>query len=191
MAKHGNLNLLGISGSLRKESFNTALLKAAQELAPDGITITLRTLHDIPLYNEDIRQQGFPDSVVTLRREIAEADGLLIATPEYNFSIPGVLKNAIDWASRPPDRPLDGKPVAIMGASPGRLGTVRSQMHLRQCLSLLNMLVLNRPEVLVAHAPSLFDEDLRLTDEQSREFVAQLLQGFADWIAVTRPKVRA
>ena len=175
------INVLGISGSLRKDSFNTATLRAAQELTPDGMNIRIKTLEDIPVYNEDLRAQGYPAPVQTLRSEIADADAVLIATPEYNYSIPGVLKNAIDWASRPPEQPFDGKPIAIMGASPGRVGTARAQYHLRQCFVFMNGLVLNRPEVMVAGASSLFDASGRLTDEATREHVAKLLEALAGW----------
>src|SRR5437660_4905537 len=113
--------VLGISGSLRKSSFNTALLRAAQGLAPEGLTITLADIHAIPVYDEDVRTQGFPDAVAKLREAIAAADALLFATPEYNYSVSGVLKNAIDWASRPPSQPFAGKPMSIIGAS-GRMG---------------------------------------------------------------------
>jgi len=126
------VHVLGISGSLRKASYNTALLRPASELLPRGMTLEVFDLSSIPLYNDDVRALGFPKPVQEFRSRIAAADALLIATPEYNFSIPGVLKNAIDWASRPPDPPLDGKPLAIMGASTGNFGTVRAQMHLRQ-----------------------------------------------------------
>ena len=135
----------------------------------------------IPVYNEDVRAAGIPAPVQALREEIAAADAVLIATPEYNYSVPGVLKNAIDWASRPPDQPFERKPVAIMGASPGRLGTARAQYHLRQCFVFLDSLVLNRPEVMVAGARNLFDDDGRLTDEPTREFIAKLLVALSDW----------
>ena len=176
------LDVLGISGSLRKASFNTAALHAARDLAPDGMRIRIRTLEDIPVYNEDVRAQGYPEPVQALRDEIAAADALLIVTPEYNYSVPGVLKNAIDWASRPPDQPFDGKPIAIMGASPGRLGTARAQYHLRQCFVALNGLVLNRPEVMVAGASTIFDESGRLTDEATREHIARQLEALRAWV---------
>lgn len=181
MTDNTHLEVLGISGSLRKDSFNTATLRAAQELAPNDMHIRIRTLEDIPVYNEDVRAAGIPAPVQALRDEIAAADAVLIATPEYNYSVPGVLKNAIDWASRPPDQPFERKPVAIMGASPGRLGTARAQYHLRQCFIFLDSLVLNRPEVMVAGARSLFDDEGRLTDESTREFIAKLLVALSDW----------
>jgi len=180
MQRRAELTILGISGSLRRESLNTRALAAAREEAPEGVRIEPFDLAPIPLYDEDVRQQGLPDSVQALRRGIAEADGLLIATPEYNYSIPGVLKNAIDWASRPPDQPFNGKPIAIMGASPGRFGTARSQYHLRQVFVALNGLVLNKPEVMMAGANNLFDDDGRLTDDDTRGFVRKLVEALAE-----------
>ena len=171
--------VLGISGSLRAGSLNTALLRTAQEVAPDGVAIEIADLGDVPIYNEDVRQQGLPDSVVRLREGIVAADALLIATPEYNYSIPGVLKNAIDWASRPPDQPFDGKPVALMGTSPGRLGTARAQYHLRQCFVFLNAPVLNKPELMIGDAGTVFDDTGRMIDEANRGRVAKLLEALA------------
>jgi chromate reductase len=137
----------------------------------------------IPLYNADVQVQGFPEPVVAFKEAIRRADALLLATPEYNHSIPGVLKNAIDWASRPADEsPLDGKPVAIVGASTGRMGTVRAQMHLRQVCVYTNMLAVNKPQVLVMRAREKFDKDGRLVDETSRRFLRELLEALAEWI---------
>ena len=175
------IHVLGTSGSLRKSSYNTALLTAASELLPEGVTLETFDLSLIPLYNEDVRSLGYPKAVKEFRDRIAAADALLIATPEYNYSIPGVLKNAIDWASRPPDSPLDGKPVAIMGASTGSFGTVRAQMHLRQVCVGCNMLPLNDPEVLVMRAQEKFDASGRLADETTRRIIRDLLVGLADW----------
>jgi chromate reductase len=175
------VHVLGFAGSLRKASFNAGLLRAARELLPDGMTIESFDLSDIPLYNGDVEALGFPEPVQRFRERIAAADALLIATPEYNYSIPGVLKNAIDWASRPPDQPMNGKPVALMGASPGMLGTARSQYHLRQVCVFLNMHPLNKPEVLVAKAHERFDAEVRLTDESTRQLVRKLLESLADW----------
>lgn len=180
------IQLLGISGSLRKDSFNSALLRAAQELAPDGMTIEIADLSEIPLYNEDIRAKGYPEPVQALRGRIRDADAVLIATPEYNYSIPGVLKNAIDWASRPPEQPFDGKLVGIMGASPGRIGTARAQYHLRQCFVFLNSTVLNKPEVMVGGAAQVFKEG-NLTDDATRGFVSDILKALAE--AVSRQRL--
>ena len=175
------LNVLGISGSLRRGSFNTAILKAAQRLAPADLTIEIFDLAPIPLYNEDLRAKGLPPAVVDLRARIAAADALLIATPEYNYSIPGVLKNAVDWASRPPDQPFEGKPLAVMGASPGRLGTARAQYHLRQAFIYLNALVLNQPEVMIAGANNLIGKDGKLSDDATGQYIAKLLDALAEW----------
>jgi len=189
MSDGGTVRVLGISGSLRRGSFNTAALRAVQELAPAGMTIETFDIAPIPLYNEDVRQQGFPSPVEELRRRIKQADGFLIATPEYNYSIPGVLKNAIDWASRPPEQPFDGKPIAIMGASPGSLGSARAQYHLRQCFLFLNAHLLNRPEVMITQAQTKFDADGKLTDQTTRDFIAALLASFKAWILRMRSAV--
>jgi chromate reductase len=172
---------LGISGSLRKGSYNTAALRAAAELLPDQMTLDVADIAQFPLYNEDVRQAGFPAPVQKLRDQILAADALLFVTPEYNYSVPGVLKNAIDWASRPPNQPFDGKPVGIMGVTPSLWGTTRAQYHLRQSCVYLNMLPLNKPEVLVAGAMSKFDAELRLTDKTTRDLIAQLLVALRDW----------
>ncbi len=174
--------VLGISGSLRKGSYNSAALRAAIGLAPDGMTIEAFDLAGIPLYDEDVRQQGLPPRVEAFREAIRAADGLLIATPEYNYSIPGVLKNAIDWASRPPDQPFAHKPIAIMGASPSGFGTARAQYHLRQCFVFLDAWLLQRPEVMIPAAGSKFDEHGNLTDEQTAGFVRDFLAAFDGWI---------
>jgi chromate reductase, NAD(P)H dehydrogenase (quinone) len=174
--------ILGLSGSLRAGSYNTALLRAAVESVPTGSQIEIGRIDDFPPYNEDVRQSGFPPPAQRLRAQIAAADALLIVTPEYNYSIPGVLKNAIDWASRPPDQPFNQKPVAIMGASPGMLGSARAQYHLRQCFVYLNSYVLNQPEVMVARAHERFDAAGKLTDETTRKLVAQQLQALIEFI---------
>ncbi len=172
------IEVLGISGSLRAKSYNTMLLRAAMELAPQGMLIRAASI-DLPLYNEDVRELGYPPPAALLRSQIAAADAVLIATPEYNFSVPGVLKNAIDWVSRPPDQPFNGKPVAIMGASTGRFGTVRAQNHLRQSLLALNANVLGKPAVMVGGAASVFDDSGQLTDVSTRDHVARLLEALA------------
>jgi chromate reductase, NAD(P)H dehydrogenase (quinone) len=175
------IHVLGISGSLRKGSFNTALLHAAIELAPEGMEIEIFDLAPIPLYNADIQAQGDPAAVHLFKQKIASASALLIATPEYNYSIPGVLKNAIDWASRPAkESPLNGKPLAMMGAG-GRMGTVRAQLHLRQVALFTNMLPLNRPEVLVQFADQKFDFNGRLLDEVTRQSITDLLVALLAW----------
>jgi chromate reductase len=175
MSDAGTLQILGISGSLRRGSYNSAALRAAQELAPRDMRIDSADIVSIPLYNEDVKQQGFPPPVEELRRRVKEADGVLLVTPEYNYSIP-----------RPPEQPFDGKPVAIMGASPSALGTGRAQYHLRQCFVFLNGLVLNRPEVMIAQAQNKFDAEGKLTDQTTRDFVATMLTAFAAWVRRVR-----
>ncbi len=174
------MRILGVAGSLRKASYNRAALRAAAELLPADTTLEIFDLDGIPPFSEDIERTP-PSRVVELKAKIREADAILIVTPEYNYSVPGVLKNAIDWASRPPEPPFDGQPVAIMGASPGALGTARAQYHLRQMFIFLNGMVLNKPEVMIANASQRFDEQGRLTDEKTREFVRGLLVGLKDW----------
>ena len=181
MADGTTLRVLGMSGSLRKASWNSAALRAAQELAPEGMTIDIFDLSEIPIYNDDVRAVGYPPSVQRFRDQIAAADALLFATPEYNYSMSGVLKNAIDWGSRPPDQPFNDKPAAIMGASPGTTGTARAQYHLRQSCVFLNMHLVNKPEVLIGGAAAKFDAQLRLTDETTRGFIRDLLIALAAW----------
>jgi len=180
------VEVLGIGGSLREGSYNRALLRAAQGLAPNEMQIRIfdnDTLAAIPLFNEDVRQRGEPQAVQTLKQEIRQADALLFAIPEYNHSISGVLKNAIDWASRPANEsPLDGKPVALMGASTGISGTIRAQMHFRQVCVFTNMLPLNKPQVFVANAVEKFDSNGNLMDEDARKFVGGLMQALLAWI---------
>jgi chromate reductase len=179
--------IVALAGSLRRRSFNRALIRAAQELAPDGMTIEPIELAGLPFYNADVESEGDPPSVAELKASIRTADGLLIATPEYNDGIPGVLTTAIDWGSRLPGRaPLTGKPVALMGASPSQIGTARAQLHLRQLLSHVQARILPPPELLVASAHERFDADLRLTHEGTRRVMAQLLQRFSRWIARER-----
>jgi chromate reductase len=186
MVETDRMTVLGIAGSLRAGSFNKALLRAAVELAPAGMTIEIFDIAPIPLYNADVEAVGFPPSVREFRKRIAAADALLIATPEYNYSFPGVLKNAIDWASRPPERPMTEKPVAIMGASDGGFGTVRGQLHLRQLFVTLNMRPIQKPEVLVSHVDEKVDASGRLTDEKTRESIEKLLAALAGWVAQLR-----
>lgn len=173
---------VGLSGSLRKASFNTGLLRAAQELAPNDMSIEIASIAELPIYNEDLRMDiDFPDAVLKLRASITEADAVLIATPEYNYSVPGALKNALDWVSRGNTQPFDGKAVAIMGAAASTLGTSRAQYHLRQILVFLNAHPLNRPEVFVARANERF-ENGRLTDEATRTLIADQLVALKAWV---------
>jgi len=177
------LVVCGIAGSLRKASYNRALLRVAQELAPSDMEIRIfERIGEIPHYNEDIEKQGDPEPVQALKHAIGEADALLIATPEYNQGVPGVLKNAIDWASRPARRSvLAKKPTAIFGASPASTGSARAQSQLRQDLVFSDVPVLVQPEILVYRAQEKFDAELRLTDEKTREYVGKLLEALADW----------
>jgi len=175
------LTILGIAGSLRKASYNRGALAAAQQLAPADARIETFDLNGIPPFNQD-EESPAPDKVVQFKARIRAADAILFATPEYNYSIPGVLKNAIDWASRPyGDSAWDGKLVAIMGASPGMLGTARAQYHLRQTFVFLNMYPLNKPEVMIANASKRFDEQGNLTDEDTREHIRKLIQSLVTW----------
>lgn len=175
------VRILGIPGSLRKESFNRATLRAATELAPDGATVEVFELDGIPGFNQD-DEQNPPAKVVELKQRIRESDAILFVTPEYNYSVPGVLKNAIDWASRPyGDSAWSGKPVAIMGASVGTMGTARAQYHLRQMFVFLNMFPVNQPEVMIGNAAERFDVTGNLTHDATKEFIRQLLQNLVDW----------
>lgn len=171
-----SVRILGICGSLRKDSFNHMALRAAGELLPEGATLETVGIGDLPHYDNDVFQAGLPASVERFRAAIRDADAILIASPEYNHSVPGVLKNAMDWASRPPEQPFNGKPGAIMGATTGMTGTARMQAHLRQICACLNMHLVNKPEVMIPAAASKFDAEGRLTDEKTRDAIAGLMQ---------------
>ena len=175
------VRILGVAGSLRNESYNRAALRAATELVPEGATIETFELDGIPGFNQD-DEQNPPAKVTELKKRIREADAILIVTPEYNYSIPGVLKNAIDWASRPyGDSAWNGKPAAIMGASVGTIGTARAQYHLRQMMVFLNMFPINQPEVMIGNASERFDPEGNLTHDATKEFIRQLLQNLVEW----------
>jgi len=175
------VRILGIAGSLRRESYNRAALRAAIELVPEGASIETFELDGIPGFNQD-EEQNPPAKVTELKKRIREADAILIVTPEYNYSIPGVLKNAIDWASRPyGDNAWNGKPAAIMGASVGTIGTARAQYHLRQMMVFLNMFPVNQPEVMIGNAAKRFDAQGKLTDDATKDFIRQLLQSLMEW----------
>ncbi|MCX7122923.1 MAG: NAD(P)H-dependent oxidoreductase [Gammaproteobacteria bacterium] len=177
------LKIIGISGSLRKTSYNTALLKAAAALMPTGIEFEIAEIGEIPLYNGDLELNHFPESVQILREKIRASNGLLIATPEYNYSMSGVLKNTIDWLSRPSTDPvLFDKPLAIIGASMGMMGSARAQYHLRQSAVFLNMHVLNKPELFVNAVHTKFNEQLELTDLPTQDVLKQVLESFQKWI---------
>jgi chromate reductase len=175
------LRILAFAGSLRRGSYNKALVRAAVELAPENMAIEVYDLEGIPPFNQEFESDP-PQLVKEFKEKIKNADALLIATPEYNYSVSGVLKNAIDCASRPKaGNPLDGKPVAIMSASVGKLGGARAQYHLRQTFVFLNMQPVNRPEVMLSDAAHNIDADGNLTNEQTRQLIRQLLEALAAW----------
>jgi chromate reductase len=175
------INILGFAGSLRKNSYNKGLLRAAASLVPKEATLEIFDLEGIPPFNQDFERQP-PDKIKEFKAKIRAADALLIATPEYNYSIPGVLKNAIDWASRPyGDNAFEDKPVAMMSASIGMLGGARAQYHLRQVFVTLYMHALSWPELMVTYAQEKFDENGNLTDEKTKTKVKELLENLVDW----------
>lgn len=178
----GELTIFGISGSLRRGSYNAAVLRAARDLAPSGVDFDIfERLGEIPPFNEDTEDSP-ADAVVDLKRRIQRADAVVIATPEYNFSVPGVLKNAIDCASRPyGDNSWAGKPVAVMGASIGMLGSARAQYHLRQMFVFLDMHPVNQPEVIIPMAADRIDDQGNLADEASRKFIGELMENLVAW----------
>lgn len=179
--------LIGLSGSLRQGSFNTALLRAAAGLMPTGSELQVRTIRGIPLYDADLESaEGIPQAVTDLKEAIAAADGLLLATPEYNNSIPGVMKNAIDWLTRPPTdikRVFGNKAVALLGATPGGFGTILSQNEWLPVLRYLGTRPWFGGRLLVSHAQTLVDANGNLTDEKTREQLRQFLHGFVDFIS--------
>ena len=178
------MNILTICGSLRAGSYNAALARTLPELAPDGMSIALApSLGGFPPYNHDAQVQAFPDIVTDLGNRIRSADGVIIVSPEYNYSISGVLKNAIDWLSRLPAQPFKDKPVALQSVSTGILGGARAQYHLRQVMVFVEARVFNRPEVIVANAKDKFDASVTLTDPATREMVAKQLAAFESFIA--------
>jgi len=175
------LRIIGFAGSLRKGSYNRSLLRSADQLLPQHTALEIFDLSDIPPFNQDL-EANMPAKVNEFKSKIRESDALLIATPEYNYSVPGVLKNAIDYASRPyGDNPFDDKPVAIMSASVGMLGGARAQYHLRQMFVFLNMHPINAPEVIVTSASNKFDAEGNLLDENTKKFLTQLLQNLSNW----------
>jgi chromate reductase len=177
------IKVLGFAGSLRRGSYNRALIRAAQALAPAGMSFDVIDLDDIPLYNGDVEAQGDPPSVAAFKSAIAAADGVVIATPEYNHGVPGVMKNAIDWASRPPrGAALGGKPVGLIGASPGMTGSARGQSQLRQAFEFTNSYCMPQPEILVYRAHEKFDAAGQLTDETTAKYLAAYLVAFHAWV---------
>ena len=175
------MKVLGICGSLRKASWTMMALRACSDLLPQGDSLSIAAIGDLPLFNQDVLDAGMPEPVTRLRGEIAAADALLIATPEYNFSVPAPLKNAIDWASRPPNQSFQDKPIAIFSVSPGPLGGPRVQYDLRKILVQLWGHVLPRPEVFIGGAQGKFDAQGKLTDEATKKFLTDLLKGLHDW----------
>jgi chromate reductase len=175
------VRILGICGSLRKQSYNRAALLAAQQLVPEGATLDIADISGLPGFNQD-EEANPPAKVVELKKQIRAADAILFVTPEYNYSVPGVLKNAIDWCSRPyGDSAWTGKPVAVMGASIGQLGTARAQYHLRQMFVFLNMYAVNQPEVMISNCADRFDADGKLTHDQTNQFIRKLLEALVAW----------
>ena len=177
------LRILGIAGSLRRASYNRALLHAASELAPAGMAIAIFDLAEVPLYNGDLEAEGNPTGVAELKAAIAGSDGVLMATPEYNHGVHAVMKNAVDWASRPPrEAPLGGKPVGLIGASPGITGTARGQSQLRQAFEFTDSYCMPQPELLVFKAHEKFDPDGNLTDAATAQYLERYLIAFAAWV---------
>jgi chromate reductase len=185
------IRILGIVGSLRKQSYNLGALRAAQQLCPGDAKIEICTLEGIPGFSQDEEQRP-PQKVVELKSRIRGADAILIATPEYNYGLPGVLKNAIDWASRPyGDSAWSGKPVAILSAALSMGGGVRAQYQLRQSFVFLNMDAVVQPEVAIGNAPSRYDQQGNLTDETSKKLIAQLVKNLVDKVRILRPSMKA
>lgn len=174
--------ILAFCGSLRRRSFNRAILRTAIESAPPSLAFEEFELGEIPPYNGDVEAEGFPPPVDAFREAIRAADGLFVATPEYNHSIPGVLKNALDWASRPPDMPFPGKPAGVIGASNGLIGTARCQAHLRQVFQTLGLHTMVHGEVLVSRAQDQIDDQGRLTNDRTREVIAKYVASYAGWV---------
>jgi chromate reductase len=175
------IRILGLAGSLRRASYNRGALRAAESLMPPGSKLQTFEIRDLPGFNQDLERDP-PQKVVELKRAIRSADGVLFVTPEYNYSVPGVLKNAIDWASRPyGDSAWKGKPAAIMGASVGAIGTARAQYHLRQMFVFLDVLAINQPEVMIGKAEERFDREGNLTDDSTKELIAKLLESLVSW----------
>jgi chromate reductase len=177
-----DVRVLGVAGSLRLGSLNRALLRAAAKLAPAGMTIETFDLIDVPLYNGDVEAAGDPPGVAAFKDAIRAADAVLFVTPEYNHGVPGVMKNAVDWASRPArDAALNGKPVGILGASPGQTGTARGQSQLRQAFEFTNSFCMPQPEILVFRALEKFDAQGELTDEKTAAFLGKYLESLRAW----------
>jgi chromate reductase, NAD(P)H dehydrogenase (quinone) len=175
MSASSRIKLLGISGSLRAQSYNSGALSVVGSVLPEDMEFGVASLSDLPFFNADVEQRGFPAVVESFRRNVAAADALIFAVPEYNFSVPGVLKNALEWLSRPPNPPTNGKPCAVFGASVSPLGTARGQFHFRHICVSLNMIAVNTPHVDIANAKTKFDAQGRLTDQASIDLIRQLV----------------
>ncbi len=177
------IKILGIPGSLRKNSYNRGLIRAAQAVAPEGVEVTMYLLHDLPFYNADVEAVGDPEAVTQLKNAIAEADALLIATPQYNASVPGVLKNAIDWASRTPrSSVLMDKPIAIVGVTPGKSFTEPAQIELRKILKFTKSRVMPEPQVKLGSAPDRYAENPEMPDEETRQQIREVLDALVDFV---------
>lgn len=183
------VKIIGIVGSLREKSYNKMAILAAKDLLPDNSTLEIIEINDIPFFNEDIEKQGLPKSVIDFKNKLVEADAILIATPEYNYSVSGVLKNALDWASRGRLLPLRGKPVGIISASMGMLGGARVQYHLRQICVALDMIPINKPEVFIAKAHEKFDPNGNLIDEYGKKVITELLDNLITFIRVINKNI--
>ena len=175
MSASSRIKLLGISGSLGAQSYNSGALSVVGSVLPEDMEFGVASLSDLPFFNADVEQRGFPAAVESFRRNVAAADALIFAVPEYNFSVPGVLKNALEWLSRPPNSPTNGKPCAVFGASVSPLGTARGQFHFRHICVSLNMIAVNTPHVDIANAKTKFDAQGRLTDQASIDLIRQLV----------------
>jgi chromate reductase, NAD(P)H dehydrogenase (quinone) len=175
MSAPSHIKLLGISGSLRAQSYNSGALSVVGSVLPEDMEFDVASLSDLPFYSADVEQRGFPAAVESFRRSVAAADALIFAVPEYNFSVPGVLKNALEWLSRPPNPPTNGKPCAMFGASVSPLGTARGQFHFRHICVSLNMIAVNAPHVDITNAKTKFDAQGRLTDQASIDLIRQLV----------------
>jgi chromate reductase, NAD(P)H dehydrogenase (quinone) len=175
MSAPSRIKLLGISGSLRAQSYNSGALSVVGSVLPEDMEFDVASLSDLPFYNADVEQRGFPAVVESFRRNVAAADALIFAVPEYNFSVSGVLKNALEWLSRPPNPPTNGKPCAVFGASVSPLGTARGQFHFRHICVSLNMIAVNTPHVDITNAKTKFDAQGRLTDQPSIDLIRQLV----------------
>jgi chromate reductase len=175
MSAQSPIKLVGVSGSLRKQSYNSGALRAIASILPEGVTFEIANIAQLPFYNADVEQRGLPDSVKKFRAAVAASDALIFAVPEYNFSLPGVLKNALEWLSRPPDSPVNAKPCAVLGASVSPLGTARGQFHFRHVAVSLNMHMVNVPHVDITSAKSKFDDQSELSDPASLDSLKQLV----------------